>query len=141
MKPWQHARNSAKKWGGKPEDYIALHDWFDQTKAALPDMRHRAILHSSFGIFVLEQVFGHNVTNSDGKRVSVRDIGEDHVVEDLGFIPTMERWLQHLPIEEWMLGALRGTVRNERRLQSGPAGEAGGLARRAPGSSQPSRRL
>lgn len=108
MKPWQHAKNSAKKWGGKPEDYVALHDWFDQTKSALPDMRHRAILHSSFGIFLLEQQFGHNITNSDGKRVSVRDIGEDHVVEDLGFIPTLERWLQHLPIEEWMLGSLRG---------------------------------
>ncbi len=33
------------------------------------------------GIFLCEQVFGANITNSDGKKVSVRDIGEQHVVE------------------------------------------------------------
>lgn len=109
MKPHLHAKNSAKKWGGKPEDYQRLHDWFDQTKAALPDVRHRAILHSSFGIFLLEQQFGVTITNSDGRKVSVRDIGEDHVVEDLGFIPTLERWLQFLPLEDWHMGAMRGT--------------------------------
>lgn len=108
MKPFVHAKNSARRWGGAPEDYQAIHDWFDQTKAALPDMRHRAILHSAFGIFLCEQQFGTTITNSDGHKVSVRDIGEDHVVEDLGFIPTLERWLQHLPIEEWMLGSYRG---------------------------------
>jgi len=117
MKPWQHARSSAARYGGRPDDYLSIHDWFDQTKAALPDMRHRAILHSSFGIFLLEQQFGHNLTNSDGRVVSVRDIGEDHVVEDLGFIPTLERWLQHLPIEEWMLGSLRGYSKKEERAQ------------------------
>lgn len=109
MKPHVHAKNSARRWGGKPEDYQALHDWFDQTKAALPDMRHRAVLHSSFGIFMLEQQFGVTITNSDGRKISVRDIGEDHVMEDLGFIPTLERWLQHLPLETWMMGSMRGS--------------------------------
>lgn len=108
MKPLVHAKNSARKWGGLPQDYQALHDWFDQTKAALPDMRHRAVLHSSFGIFLLEKQFGTFITNSDGRQVSVRDIGEDHVIEDLGFIPTLERWLQHLPTEAWMFGSERG---------------------------------
>lgn len=107
MKPFQHAKNSAKKYGGVPEDYQALHDFFDSTKAAVPDIRHRAVLHSAFGIFLLERVFGTTITNSEGRRVSVRDIGEDHVIEDLGFIPTMERWLKNLPIEEWMGGARR----------------------------------
>lgn len=108
MKPHVHTKNSVNRFGGKPEDYQALHDWFDQPKAALPDVRHRAILHSAFGIFLLEQQFGKTITNSDGKVVSVRDIGEDHVVEDLGFIPTVERWLQRLPLEAWMMGSLRG---------------------------------
>ncbi len=107
MKPYQHAKNSARKWGGKPEDYQALHDFFDSSKAAMPDIRHRAILHSAFGIFVLERVFGTTITNSDGRAVCVRDIGEDHVIEDLGFIPTMERWLKHMPIEDWMGGSRR----------------------------------
>lgn len=107
MKPLQHAKNSANKWGGKPEDYQAIHDFFDSTKAALPDIRHRAILHSAFGIFILERVFGTYITNSDGRKVCVRDIGEDHVIEDLGFIPTLERWLKNLPIEDWMGGLRR----------------------------------
>lgn len=108
MKPYLHARKSAKKYGGVPEDYQHLHDFFDQTKAALPDMRHRAILHSSFGIFLLEQVFGTTITNSEGKVVSVRDVGEDHVEDDMGFIPTIERWLRNLPAENWMFGSDRG---------------------------------
>lgn len=109
MKPHAHAKNSANKYGGKPEDYQALHDFFDSTKAALPDMRHRAILHSALGIFLLERVFGPTMTNSDGRIVSVRDVGEDHVIEDLGFIPTVERWLKNLPLETWMGGAVRGS--------------------------------
>lgn len=107
MKPLQHARNSAKKWGGVPEDYQHLHDFFDSSKATLPDVRHRAILHSAFGIFMLERVFGTYITNSAGRQVSVRDIGEDHVIEDLGFIPTVERWLKNLPMEDWMTGSRR----------------------------------
>lgn len=62
MKPLQHARNSAKKWGGKAEDYQAIHDFFDSSKSAFPDMRHRAILHSASGIFILECVFGTYIT-------------------------------------------------------------------------------
>jgi len=109
MKPHVHAKNSARKWGGQPEDYQRLHDWFDQPKACMPDIRHRAVLHSAFGIFLLEKQFGTTITNSDGRKISVRDIGEDHVMEDLGFIPTLERWLQYLPIEEWHMGSLRGS--------------------------------
>jgi len=101
-KPWKHSLSSAKRFGGKPEDYIKIHDWFDQTKQCVPDVRHRAILHSAFGIFLCEQVFGHNITNSAGKVISVRDIGEQHVIEDMGIIPTMQDWLSRMPIEPWM---------------------------------------
>lgn len=101
-KPWKHALSSAKKFGGKPEDYIKIHDWFDSTKQCLADVRHRAILHSAFGIFLAEQVFGHNITNSENKVISVRDIGEQHVLEDLGTIPTMQDWLAGLSIQPWM---------------------------------------
>lgn len=109
MKPYAHAKNSARKWGGVPEDYQELHDFFDKSKMCLPDVRHRAILHSSFGIFMLERVFGTTITNSEGRKVNVRDVGEDHVIEDLGFIPTPERWLKNLPLEDWMGGARRDT--------------------------------
>jgi hypothetical protein len=34
MKPYIHAKNSVKRYGGIIEDYIAIHNWFDSTKAA-----------------------------------------------------------------------------------------------------------
>lgn len=103
MKPFVHSQCSAKKYGGKPEDYLNIHNWFDQTKSHVPDLRHRAILHNSFGIFLCEQVFGTSITNSDGKLVSVRDIGEDHVSEDFhGFIPTVQDFLSNIEFKPWM---------------------------------------
>jgi len=29
---YHHAVSSARKWGGTPDDYIALHTWFDSSK-------------------------------------------------------------------------------------------------------------
>lgn len=104
MKPLLHAECSARKYGGKFEDYLPIHNFFDSTKSAMIDVRHRAVLHSAFGIFIVEKVFGEYITNSDGKKVSVRDIGEDHVMEDLHFIPSMETWLKAIPIQPWMMG-------------------------------------
>lgn len=104
MKPHLHAKLSVKKYGGKQEDYLAVHEFFDSSKIAVPDMRHRAMLHSAWGIYLVEKVFGSYIINSDKKQVSVRDIGEQHVFEDLGFIPTMQDWLDTMPIENWMSG-------------------------------------
>ena len=106
MKPLVHARLSAEKYGGAPEDYLPIHDFMDSSKACMPDIRHRAILHSSFGCFIVERVFGHTITNSEGKTVHTRDVAEDHVKEDCGFIPTMERWLSGIKIEPWMAGGV-----------------------------------
>ncbi|UQN10671.1 hypothetical protein [Deinococcus sp. QL22] len=101
--PYHHAVSSSKAFGGAPEEYQAIHDWFDQTKAHLPDVRHRALLHSSFGIFLCEQVFGTTLRLASGKQVPVRLIGEQHVKEDMGgVIPTVQDWLGDLPLRPWM---------------------------------------
>jgi hypothetical protein len=107
MKPLLHAKSSVRKYGGVIEDYIAVHDFIDSSKIAMPDIRHRAILHSAFGIFLAEKMFGTYVTNSIGKQISVRDLAEDHVIEDLGFIPTMENYLNNMTIQPWMSGTMR----------------------------------
>ena len=52
--PYHHALSSVKKWGGMVEDYLAIHDWFDASKAFLPDFRHRALRHHAEGIFWAE---------------------------------------------------------------------------------------
>lgn len=109
MKPHLHANISAKQHGGVPADYMAIHEFIDHSKAAVADVRHRAMLHSAWGIYVVGQVFGPLITNSDGKEVSVRDIAEEHVIQDLGFIPTMEKWLSGMQIEPWMSGTMKRT--------------------------------
>jgi hypothetical protein len=104
VKPRLHAKSSAKKFGGVPEDYQDIHDWFDASKAHHADVRHRAILHSTFGIYLCEQVYGAFIINSEGKEVSVRDIGEQHVLEDLGRIPSIGDYLENMVLQPWMGG-------------------------------------
>jgi hypothetical protein len=106
--PIEHARNSAKKFGGKPEDYLAIHRWFDESKAFFPDFRHRALRHHTEGISLAERMFGVTIVNSDGKRIPVRYIGEQHVKEDLGRIPTVQDWLSQIRPERWMYGQRLG---------------------------------
>jgi hypothetical protein len=100
--PYHHAVRSSKLFGGRPEDYLAVHSWFDESKAHLPDLRHRALRHHSEGIFLCERLLGVTIKNSDGRDVPVRLIGEQHVKDDLGWIPTVKDWLSNLKLEPWM---------------------------------------
>src|SRR5690242_4173571 len=102
-----HAKSSARKFGGKPEDYQKIHDFFDQTKACYGELQHRAILHNTLGCFLAEQIFGTTIKNSDGRQVPVRLVSEQHIIEDLGFIPTIENWLDSLPLKDWMVVGAR----------------------------------
>jgi len=104
-KPYIHAVSSSKRYGGKPEDYLEIHNLLDSSKGAIADNRHRALTHTSWFLSViLERIFGVNITNSDGKMVSVRDIGEQHILEDFGgrFIPSAQDYLQELEMKDWM---------------------------------------
>ncbi len=105
MKPHIHAENSAKQFGGKPADYIEIHKFLDSSKGVIADHRHRALTHNTWFISnVLERVFGYSIKNSDGQEVSVRDIGEQHVLEDFRgkFIPSAQDWLEEMDYAEWM---------------------------------------
>ena len=98
-----HAASSARHFGGKPEDYQKIHDWFDETKSAYGDFRHRALRHHSFGIFECEKLFGVTIFNADGHPVPVRNVAEQHVVEDCGGrIPSVEDWLGTIQPAIWM---------------------------------------
>ena len=90
MKPLQHAKISVYNHGGNINDYLDIHLWFDQTKSHHASMKHRALLHNSFGIFLCSQVFGEYRTNSSRREYSVRDIAEQHVLDDLGSIPSFD---------------------------------------------------
>lgn len=103
MHTWHHAESSAKKYGGKPDDYLHIHDWFDATKEYYCDFRHRALRHHSAGIFEAERLFGHTITNSDGTLVPVRYISEQHIREDCGgIVPSVSDWLGRINPIAWM---------------------------------------
>jgi hypothetical protein len=105
--PYHHAVSSARKHGGVPEDYLALHDWFDASKEHLANFRHRALRHHTQGIFEAERVFGPTIRNSEGKEIPTRILGEQHVREDCGRIPTLADWLSKIPGERWMVDAVK----------------------------------
>ncbi len=116
-KPYIHAKSSARRFGGKPEDYEEIHNLMDSSKASFPLNSHRCLTHQSWFISViLERIKFHNsapctpdnrfplIINSDGKEVSVRDIGEQHILEDFKgrFIPTVADYLNNLEFQPWM---------------------------------------
>jgi hypothetical protein len=45
--------------------------------------------------------------------VFVKEIGEQHVVEDLGFIPCLSECLAGLRLEAWMGGALSNVTQRQ----------------------------
>jgi len=103
MHPYHHSLTTVKQYGGKPEDYLDIHSWFDATKELFADARHRALRHHSQGIYECERLFGKTIVNSDGRVVPVRYIGEQHVKEDCGGrIPCVSDWFRNIKMEVWM---------------------------------------
>ena len=109
MHPLEHADSSARRFGGVPEDYLEIHAWFDASKEFHADFRHRALRHHAQGIFEAERKFGFHIVNAEGDRVPVRVIGEQHVIEDLGRIPSVSEWLSTIgrEVQPWMFSSSR----------------------------------
>ena len=110
MHPVLHAKSSVKKFGGKWEDYIHIHNWFDETKAWVGHSDHRVFRHHSEGIFECEKIFGSTFINSDNKIVYTRYVGEQHVKEDCyNYIPSAREFLKALTEKDkpiWILRVL-----------------------------------
>lgn len=105
--PYHHALSSVRKWGGSVEDYLPIHSWFDASKKITADFRHRALRHHAEGIFMAETIFGPTVTLSSGRVIPTRWIGEQHVTEDLGRIPSFADWVRCIRPEPWMGRTMR----------------------------------
>jgi hypothetical protein len=122
-KPWIHAVSSAKKFGGTPNEYLEIHNFLDGSKGVIADSRHRALTHNSWFLStILERVFGVTLENSEGKIVSVRDVGEQHILEDFGnrFIPSAQDYLQEITWQDWMLNGRTGKPPSFAKIPDGP---------------------
>ena len=100
--PYHYSLSSVKKRGGAACDYLAIHNWFDASKQITADFRHRALRHHAEGIFMAETIFGPTITLSSGRVIPSRWVGEQHVIEDLGYIPSFVDWVRCIRPEPWM---------------------------------------
>ena len=103
--PMVHSRSSVKRWGGKVEDYMAIHKLLDSPKATMNNNTSRMLTHNNwFAYEVIPLIFGYNIINSDGRSVDVVDIAMLHIAEDFRhkFIPTPQDYLQHMQVQPWM---------------------------------------
>lgn len=100
--PYHHSLSSVKKWGGVTQDFIELHTWMDASKEMHGDFRHRALRHHTQGIFECERTFGNTITLCTGRIIPTRWVAEQHVTEDLGFIPTLSDWVSCITPKPWM---------------------------------------
>ncbi len=112
MKSYNHCKSSVKYFGGEEDDYLAIHQWFDESKDHFADIRHRALRHHSQGIAECEKQFGVYIYNSDGKKVITKSIAEQHVREDMGFIPSLEDWFELIKPAPWMASTKRNIKMN-----------------------------
>lgn len=97
------------------EDYLPIHDMMDSSKSWLGDHRHRLYFHHSAGIFLIASFFDPTIVNSDNKTVSVREILENHVLEDLGFIPSPSDYLKDMKSKSWFGGNTAKTEMRKKR--------------------------
>jgi hypothetical protein len=111
-----HAQTSARHFGGTPDDYIAIHEWIDSFKESVGDVTHRQYLHNTRGPWMAQEMFGRTITNSDGKAINVRDIAENHITEDLGWIPSPADWSACLTCKTWMGGRRNKFIGREELL-------------------------
>lgn len=109
MNPVLHADSSMRKFKGSTEEdhnkFLTLHEKMDCSKAWVSDNRHRVLTHTMFWIKeVMIPLFGSYITLSNGKRVSVKDICEQHILEDfrMKFIPTPQDFIQEMEYKKWM---------------------------------------
>ena len=84
--PIEHAKSSAKKYGGKAEDYLPLHKWFDESKSMVADFRHRSLRHHSEGTFLKKNLELPSQTQTEKKYL--RDTLENNMCSKI--------WVEYL---------------------------------------------
>ena len=102
--PLIHSKSSVKRWGGKVEDYLPLHELIDSPKATMNNNSVRVLTHNTwFAYQIMPKIFGYNIINSDGRSVDVVDISMLHIAEDfrMKFVPTAQDYLQHIQVQAW----------------------------------------
>jgi hypothetical protein len=116
MNSVMHARSAAKKWGGTWENYIEIEEFIDSSKEVIGDVRHRSMYHHTMGVWLCQRIFGRVITVPKKPPavnfvdIPVRLIAEQHILEDLGWLPSPADYIDGMPIKAWMSGSQRKEV-------------------------------
>ena len=119
-----HAQNSARHFkAGTPEDYLPIHEKIDSFKQSYGDVRHRAFFHNTQGPWLMQEIFGRYIEVEDWvtkkmRKILVREIAENHIVEDLGCLPSPGDWMDCMNCHVWMGGKKNKFVGREEVWQS-----------------------
>lgn len=100
MNYWKHSLLSKKKFNGEATDYLQIHKFLDSSKLFYFNLRHRILLHNTYGIDLCTRKFGETLVNSSNQTILVRDIAAEHCKEDLlGVVPTLNQWFKYIDEE------------------------------------------
>lgn len=90
---------SSVRWGGKPEDWLALHSWFLDPMGCeyYGDARWLLMRHHAWGAFDCEEEFGPLFNG-----IPTRVVAEAHIRAVMGSIPPVSDWLSCIPLRGWM---------------------------------------
>jgi hypothetical protein len=98
-----------KKFKGQSKEdheaFLSIHKKMDCSKGWVSDNRHRVLTHTMFWVYeVMIPIFGDYINLSNGRKVSVKDICEQHILEDfrMKFIPTPQDFIQVMEYKRWM---------------------------------------
>jgi hypothetical protein len=116
MNYWKHSLLSKKKFNGEPGDYLDIHKFIDSSKLYYFNIKHRVLLHNTYGIDLCTQKFGETLTNSENQKILVRDIAAEHCKEDLmGIVPTLNNWFKY--VDDTLPGLVKPLKPNDSKLK------------------------
>ena len=95
--PLDHKTNLSILYGGSPEDYRFIVNWF-----AVDRFYDRACKHHSGAIFEAERVFGFEYPLISGGKAPTRLLGEQIIRSYYGKIPTIQDWIKAIPMKSCM---------------------------------------
>jgi len=97
-----HSLHCAKRFGGDPSNYNAVHQWIDEHNKE-DDPRWQFFRHHAEGSFAAEKEFGVTILNSKGRHIPTRYVVEEHLKRDFSEpIPNFSTWLTKMKRAPWM---------------------------------------
>ena len=116
MNYWKHSLLSKKKFKGEAEDYLEIHKFLDSSKLFYFNIKHRVLLHHTYGIDLCIQKFGETLITAENQKILIRDVAAEHCKEDLmGVVPTVNNWFKY--VDDSLLNLIKPIITSDSKLK------------------------